>query len=286
MKKIVVSIIARDEQAMIGKCLESVKEADEIVVLDTGSNDKTVEICHKHRAKVYYHQWNDDFAEARNKCLDYCKGDWIMVIDCDEVLLPGGMKAIRNAVEFAKSRENVFCLKVETKEEKFQQPRIFRKDKTIYWIGKAHNQLNKKPDGIIDATIQSGISPNHAKDPNRTLRILKSVLNENPTDARAVYFYGRELMRFQIYDAAVYWLQSYIDMTARTPMQADAYYRLALCYYELGRDAKAIDCLHRSVMVNENFTKAWEKLSQVTKKTKYLEFAKLTGNENVLTSIY
>jgi len=286
MKKLIASIIAKDEQALIGKCLESIKEVDEIVVLDTGSNDQTVDICHKHKARVFYYRWNDDFAEARNKCLDYCKGDWIFTIDCDEVLKPGGIKVIRDAIDFAKNKESVFSLLVKTTSEEFYQPRLFRKDNAIYWKDKAHNQLNRKSDGIINATIEAGISPNHAKDPNRTMRILKSVLKENPTDARATYFYGRELMRFQMPDAALYWLQTFIEMSPRTPMQSDAYYRLALCYLELNRDAKAIEALHHSIMVNENFTKAWEKLSEITKKEKYLEFARLTSNENVLSIIY
>ena len=80
-------IIAKDEESNIGNCLNSIKDSvDEIIVVDTGSNDNTVKIAKRLGAKTFYKKWNDDFSSARNEALDKASGDWIFVIDCDEIL--------------------------------------------------------------------------------------------------------------------------------------------------------------------------------------------------------
>ncbi|MBC7473014.1 MAG: glycosyltransferase family 2 protein [Candidatus Sericytochromatia bacterium] len=85
--KISVCLIVKNEEKNIKECLISIKNiANEIIVLDTGSNDKTKEIASKY-GQVYEYLWRDDFSEARNICISYAKSDWIMFIDADEILL-------------------------------------------------------------------------------------------------------------------------------------------------------------------------------------------------------
>jgi tetratricopeptide (TPR) repeat protein len=81
-------MIVRDEEEMLGRCLEAVVDAvDEIVVVDTGSNDRTVEIAESFGARVLVHEWTGSFADARNVSFDAAGGDWIMYLDADEVLV-------------------------------------------------------------------------------------------------------------------------------------------------------------------------------------------------------
>jgi tetratricopeptide (TPR) repeat protein len=85
-------MIVRNEERFIRQCLSSVKDyIHDIVVVDTGSEDSTVEIARQFGARIYNHPWNGNFAEARNHYLDYATGDWILSLDADEVL------AIRDA---------------------------------------------------------------------------------------------------------------------------------------------------------------------------------------------
>lgn len=80
-------MIVRDESAMLPDCLESVGGVvDEIIVVDTGSRDNTPEIAAGFNARVLHHDWDDDFAAARNVSLDAAGGDWILWIDADERL--------------------------------------------------------------------------------------------------------------------------------------------------------------------------------------------------------
>jgi glycosyltransferase involved in cell wall biosynthesis len=100
MPKITFSIIVKNEEKNLPQCLDSVRElVDEIVVLDTGSTDKTVAIAKKYGAEVYYFEWCNDFAIARNEALKYLTGDWVLVLDADEVLNPAIIPAIRTAID-------------------------------------------------------------------------------------------------------------------------------------------------------------------------------------------
>ena len=84
--KITVSacVIMRNNQEDIGRCLTSLRNADEIIVVDTGSEDSSLEIARQHTDKIFTFKWNDDFSAARNYALQQAKGDWIIFLDSDE----------------------------------------------------------------------------------------------------------------------------------------------------------------------------------------------------------
>jgi (heptosyl)LPS beta-1,4-glucosyltransferase len=81
--KLSVTIVTRDEEAQIGDCLESVRWADEIIVVDTGSVDRTVELCSKYTPYVYSRPW-EGYAPAKNAAIALATGDWILSLDADE----------------------------------------------------------------------------------------------------------------------------------------------------------------------------------------------------------
>ncbi|HEY9738354.1 MAG TPA: tetratricopeptide repeat protein [Trichocoleus sp.] len=82
-------MIVKDEAERLPACLESVRSlVDEIVVLDTGSTDATVDVAQSLGAKVYFAEWQQDFAAARNEALRHATGDWVLVLDADETLRP------------------------------------------------------------------------------------------------------------------------------------------------------------------------------------------------------
>lgn len=98
--KISLCMIVKDEEQFLGPCLDSVKGAvDEIIVVDTGSMDRTKEIALQHQAKVYDFPWCDDFAAARNFSLQQATGEWILVLDADEELIAAEHDVLREAVQ-------------------------------------------------------------------------------------------------------------------------------------------------------------------------------------------
>ncbi|MCA0983773.1 glycosyltransferase [Halobacillus yeomjeoni] len=85
--KLSLCMIVKNEENCIAQCLKSVKNVvDEIIIVDTGSTDKTIEICRSFQAKTFKFEWNGSFADARNHAVQQASGDWILWLDADEEL--------------------------------------------------------------------------------------------------------------------------------------------------------------------------------------------------------
>ena len=140
-----VIIITKNEQDRIKTCLESVKWADEIIVLDNGSKDKTVEIAKKYTEKIFLFN-GDDFASLRNKGMEQVKGEWVLYVDADERVLDDLRKEIEATITFsdfgafAISRKNIIFGK-EINFGSYKKDwviRLLRKKNFETWVGKIH----------------------------------------------------------------------------------------------------------------------------------------------------
>ena len=97
--KLSLCMIVKNEAGTLPKCLSSVRKVvDEMVVLDTGSIDRTPNIAQQLGAKVYHFKWCNDFSAARNAALKYVTGDWILVLDADETLTSTIVPQLREAI--------------------------------------------------------------------------------------------------------------------------------------------------------------------------------------------
>lgn len=140
-----VVIIAKNEEERIKACLESVKWANEIIVLDNGSTDKTEEIARKYTSKVY--SFDDlDFSSIRNEGMEKAQGEWILYIDSDERVLSSLKEEIERLVEndqysaFAISRRNIIFGR-EVSYGPYRKDwviRLLRKRDFETWVGKVH----------------------------------------------------------------------------------------------------------------------------------------------------
>lgn len=98
--RISLCMITRNNEQTIGPALASIRPyVDEIIVVDTGSTDRTMEICRQHGARVEQFPWIDDFATARNESLKYAKGEWIFWMDSDDTITPACGRALRELVD-------------------------------------------------------------------------------------------------------------------------------------------------------------------------------------------
>jgi GT2 family glycosyltransferase len=97
--KLSLCMIVKNEEQFLQQCLDSVKDlVDEIIVVDTGSTDKTKWIAMGQGAIVCNFEWNDNFSDARNFGIERATGDWILVLDADEVLKEGSGELIKSAI--------------------------------------------------------------------------------------------------------------------------------------------------------------------------------------------
>jgi len=141
-------MIVKNEERFLSRCLESVKPyVNEIIIVDTGSEDRTVEIAQMYTDKIYFHPWEKDFSKHRNQSISYATGDWILQVDADEELAPGGGEAILESIRKVGSDVNFLILNITNMDQKgmprssFNFPRVFRNRVGIHYEGIVHNQL-------------------------------------------------------------------------------------------------------------------------------------------------
>ncbi len=133
--KISACMIVKNEEEFLPNCLNSIKDVvDEIIIVDTGSTDNTVNIAKEFKAKVYHHPWNNSFSEARNASLKYASGDWIFQIDADEELERSDIPILRDAINTESYNGIIIAIHSIIKDgtHKFYHPRIFRRGKGFY----------------------------------------------------------------------------------------------------------------------------------------------------------
>ncbi|MBN1405963.1 MAG: glycosyltransferase family 2 protein, partial [Candidatus Omnitrophica bacterium] len=97
-KKLSVVVLTKDCEADIANCLESVKWADEIIIIDGYSTDKTLDICRKYTNKIIQHKHEGDFAQERNIGIDNSTGDWVLQLDSDEIVTESLKKDIEQVL--------------------------------------------------------------------------------------------------------------------------------------------------------------------------------------------
>ncbi len=162
MTKLSLCMIVKNEEVHLTKCLSSVKNvADEIVVVDTGSNDKTIEIAESFGAKIFHFDWIDDFSAARNYALSKCTGNWILYLDADEELNTNSIAELLNKIN--NKSAGIYCSVKSlgtnlTNGSISKYPRLFVNDSRLKFSGKVHEQineaLNKNKIPIIDSDIE------------------------------------------------------------------------------------------------------------------------------------
>lgn len=104
-------MIVKDEMAGLGACLNSAKKVvDEIIVVDTGSRDRTKDIARIFGAKVFQYSWKNDFSAARNFSLQQATKDWILILDADEIIAARDQRTIREMILDPSADESAFTL--------------------------------------------------------------------------------------------------------------------------------------------------------------------------------
>ena len=139
-------MIVKDEEKFLPMCLDSIKDyVDEIIIVDTGSSDRTVEIARSYNAKVFHHPWENSFSKARNHSLGYATGDWIMWLDADEEVDERDAHKLKEAIR--DEEVDVIYLPMFNKPiggnavSVFSAEKIFRNHIGIYFDGIVHNNL-------------------------------------------------------------------------------------------------------------------------------------------------
>lgn len=200
MITISLCMIVKNEEATLARCLDSVRDlVDEIVLVDTGSTDRTVEIARSYTDRIFYFPWRDDFAAARNFSFDQARMDYCLWLDADDVLEPEDRQRFRRLRDTLPADTDIVMLPYHaafredgTPTFTYDRERLIRRAAGLRWSGAVHEAI--APTGIVrhgDAAVS------HKKtgpgDPDRNLRILEKLRSERPLEPRECFYYAREL---------------------------------------------------------------------------------------------
>jgi glycosyltransferase involved in cell wall biosynthesis/LmbE family N-acetylglucosaminyl deacetylase len=287
-KKIAVVMIVKNEEALLARCLESVKEADAIYILDTGSVDNTIEIARKYTDNVDLgHIWIDDFQASQNYAKRNVKEDWILSIDADEYL-DCPFSEVRKAVALGKDYIRCFMRAEGGQRLDFGFSRLFRNSPDIYWCQKIHKHLNLGGAGeeVGNVRIVFGFSPAHLRDPDRALRVLEQVVLADGDDAgRNFYYLGREYWYKQRYQEAIDMLNKHVRSSNWDAERAESFFIMSQAYTELKNEEMAqVSCLE-AIKLNANFKEAimWmASISTPENAKQWRRMARTANNNDVL----
>jgi GT2 family glycosyltransferase/Tfp pilus assembly protein PilF/HPt (histidine-containing phosphotransfer) domain-containing protein len=210
--RLTVCIITKNEEKFLAQCLKSVRAAaSQIVVVDTGSTDRTVEIAKELGAEVHHFAWCDDFSAARNAALEHATGDWILILDADEELPADQLARLRADLKTADAMALRIPL-VDAGQEAQGQcfvPRLFRNAPGIYYFSRIHEQVFPSLLPLCKAwnldtkfgtarLLHHGYVKELVKERNkgeRNLNLLRLAIAEQPDDANLLMNLGLEITR-------------------------------------------------------------------------------------------
>ena len=203
-------LIVKNEALCLGRCLESFNGAyDELIVVDTGSQDDTVEIAQSFGARIAFFEWQDDFSAARNYACNLAKGAWVIMADADESLAPEGI-SVRVPDMLGQVPDHVDKLLIENRTRLGEDTvslfvdRILRNGPTLLWKYRIHEVVETPPERTAmtrDFYLQHDNSYKRRADTRITpereamyLRALTLDMKDYPEDPRPAFYYAATLL--------------------------------------------------------------------------------------------
>ncbi|MCA8978567.1 MAG: glycosyltransferase [Planctomycetes bacterium] len=220
MTKLTLCLIARDEAHFLPGCLASVADVvDEMIVVDTGSTDDTVQIAERAGARVIRHTWNDDFSAARNAAIAEVREGFVLILDASERLVPGAGAALRTAIErddfdigrlplhdataLDASPEDVLS-GVASAGPAVLLERVLRRTPDLAWEGVVHEHVTswaskgRRAMALDAPIIHFGAVPElrtRLGKSERNLRLLERAVQREPQNAAYRTYFAQDLLR-------------------------------------------------------------------------------------------
>lgn len=257
MITISLCMIVKNEEKTLARCLESVGEiADEIIIVDTGSSDKTKEVAKRFTDKIYDFVWCDDFSKARNFSFEKATMDYQFWLDADDVILPDDKEKFITLKRTLPSDAHTVLMWYNTGFDcegrvlyRYYRERLLKREKGFRWVEPVHECVFYS--GNI---LRKDIAITHRKDYStegdrgRNLGIYENLLKKGVVlSPRGKYYYSRELKDNGYYEKAVQSFSEYLD--ARVGWREDninACLETAKCLQILGRNDESVAFLYKS----------------------------------------
>lgn len=256
MPAISLCMIVKNEEKHLARCLGSIAElVEEIIIVDIGSTDRTMEIASEYTSNIYSYPWKDDFSDARNYSFSKASMDYCMWMDADDILEEEEKGKFLQLKEALSPEIDIVMMKYHTSFDEEGRPsfsyfreRWIRNCEQYRWIGAVHEVI--PPKGRV---MYSDISICHKKigtgDPDRNLKIYQKLIAEGEIlEPRQQYYYGRELYYHKQYEEAADVLEKFLlSEEGWVENKIEACSVCANCYYQMGQEQLALNALLRSM---------------------------------------
>ncbi len=243
-------MIVRDEESTLRRCLGSLRGlADEIVIVDTGSADRTMEIAREFTDKLYTAVWKDDFSAARNEAFSHANGDYLLWLDADDVIAAAAdVPAIRNFLERERP-DMVFC-PYKSGTLTYERERFLKRSIGYRFIGRVHEAI--PPRGkILRFPFEVQHLSGEKERSRRNLDIYLRWKEEEPLSPRDLFYYGRELYYHKLYTEAIAVLGEMLSGEGWYINKIAACEILAQCHAACGETQRALGALFQSFLYGE-----------------------------------
>lgn len=213
---VTAAVLVKNEERLIARCLQHLAPAvDEIVVIDTGSTDRTIEIAKQMpKVRLIHHEWKNDFSEARNAGLAAITTDWVIWVDGDEILFPEDVPYVREIAGLFDETPLPPILQIcqnntvsGVVSPDFAQVRMFSTKRGLHYRGKVHEQVTTIEGDIYHGEVlkamvrlrvqHDGYEPHIVQQKDklqRNLTLLEEMVREEPNNPAWWYFLGRETL--------------------------------------------------------------------------------------------
>lgn len=232
------AMIIKDEERTLDRTLKQLQKAvDEIIVVDTGSTDRSIEIAKENGAKVYSYTWNNDFSEARNFALEHVTTDWVLWVDGDEILIDEDIHVVKTACGLFNEFDPPALLRIVIinqiggiTSQNTSVVRLFPTRFGLRWWGRIHEQVGPKEgfdqvSNLFRLPVRlrfwhDGYDPETMTQKDkmkRNIQLLRLKIEQNQNDVDAHSFLGRELSHNGELDEAYGILKKAISLSKQYP---------------------------------------------------------------------
>lgn len=281
-------MIVKNEEKNIGGAISCVRSiVNEIIVVDTGSVDNTIQIAKELGARVFEFGWNNDFASARNFSLSYAQYEWILVLDADERIAERDLSRIKECITHDRYDAIVltqrnYCNFADTEnwvanDREYQEGndyagyfdvpiiRLFRNLEAIRFEGVVHEVVDDSVKGLRKGYLNVPIHHfsqyeeefERQKKSEFYLSLLEKQLEQNPNDSKVWFLIGRQYYSVGRFPEAIAYLRRVIDEGTRCEM---AYDNCASAHIHCGQFEEARDILERLLQINPRYAEAYTTL--------------------------
>lgn len=257
MIEISVCMIIKNEEDVLARCLNCVKQfADEMIIVDTGSDDQSHKIAETYTDKVFDFVWCDDFSKARNFAFEKATKDFRMWLDADDVILDEDIQKIKDLKQRLTLDVDIVLMKYHTAFDQDGNPvftyyreRLINANSHLKWQGVIHEVIP-----LIGKLQYEDIAITHRKehvaDPDRNIKIFEGLIQKGVSfSPREQFYYARELYYHQRYAEAIDQFQAFLNgKQGWIENNIDACEMMGYCCYYVNREEDALRCYFESFL--------------------------------------